>query len=255
MEDGYDWFIKQINHVLGIDLTQYKEEQMKRRLTSLRNKYQLDHFYDFYTLIQQSQKIKHECLDKMTINVSEFFRNRERWKDLVATLTQLWTDKKRCNIWSAACSTGEEPYTLSILFHQMLPIPHRIYATDIDEKVLETAEKGIYDYRQFKELSADEVSRYFIKKDEGYMIKPVYQQSVTFCQHNLLSSTYEGCYDLIVCRNVLIYFTDEAKMGVYKRFSEALNRNGILFVGSTEQIFKPEVYGLKAIGKFIYQKI
>lgn len=193
----------------------------------------------------------------MTINVSEFFRNYKRWEVLESKiLPQILKNNKHPKIWSAACSTGEEAYTIAMIVSFLMPYTDlRILATDIDENVLVRAKTGIYSEKSINEVPKKLKQRYFNKQGDYYFISNEIKRMVSFKKHNLLGDPYDGPYDLIICRNVLIYFTEEAKNQLYQKFSSALKQNGILFVGNTEQIFNPGLYHFKTEETFFYQKI
>jgi chemotaxis protein methyltransferase CheR len=131
---------------------------------------------------------------------------------------------------------------------------YTILATDLDEVVLNRANSGIFSEKTLKGLEQSEILRYFKREKNFYRINETIQKPITFKKHNLLSDNFGSDFDLIVCRNVMIYFTEEAKHGLYARFSESLKPNGVLFVGSTEQIFNPKHYGLKPLDTFFYEK-
>ena len=252
----YHSFIRKIDDKLGIDLALYKEAQMKRRLTSLRNKRGYKDFSTYFNALFTDETLLDEFLDRMTINVSEFYRNPKRWDVLQEkVLPKLVQNKQHISIWSAACSTGEEPYSLAMMLKEHFPhIKATILATDIDDGVLEKATLGIYDSQALKNLPPRKKSKYFVHKNNKYYIDPQLKTMITFKKQNLLKDPYPANIDLIVCRNVLIYFTDAAKEQIYKNFSNALIQNGILFVGSTEQIFNPNDYGFTLFDTFFYQK-
>jgi chemotaxis protein methyltransferase CheR len=158
-------------------------------------------------------------------------------------------------IWSAACSTGEEPYTMVMILSKYLPLNKiHILATDIDEKAIARAKLGLYPERSLNELPHDMKRKYFTKEGSQYQISDEIKKAVTFKKHNLLADSFGGPFDLIICRNVLIYFTEEAKDILYHKFSNALNSSGILFVGSTEQIFNVGKYGFEVEDTFFYKK-
>jgi len=255
--DDYQRFIANVKLKTGIDLSLYKEAQMKRRLISLYEKKGYKSFHEFYKAMEASQVLLHEFLDRMTINVSEFYRNAKRWEVLEKKfIPQLLKEKRRLKVWSAACSTGEEPYTLAIILSKFVPLPQvSILATDIDENVIMRAKMGIYPERSLQEVPEDVKKKFFIKDGEFYKISEEIKRAVTFKKHNLLADRFDSNYDLIICRNVLIYFTEEAKEELYHKFNEALRPGGIFFVGSTEQIFNPRNYGFETVDTFFYQKI
>lgn len=253
----YDEFIKNIKRKTGIDLSLYKEAQMKRRLTSLYEKKGFRNFSDYYQAIHTDHVLLDEFLDRMTINVSEFYRNGQRWDVLDRKIIpMLLQDKKKLKIWSAACSTGEEPYSLAMVMSGHVPRSDiSILATDLDKGVLERAKVGLYSDRSLKEVPKPVLQNYFVNEGQYYQVKDEIKRTVTFKQHNLLNDTYGSDYDLIVCRNVMIYFTEEAKDQIYMNFSKALRPGGILFVGSTEQIFNPSKYHFESEDTFFYKKV
>src|SRR5690606_942475 len=144
--DDYYLFVKKIHTKLGIDLRLYKEAQMKRRITTLRDKRGFTSYSSYYDALWKDQSLLEEFIDRLTINVSEFYRNPKRWDVLKNTvIPKLLKNNNRLNIWSAACSTGEEPYSLAILLKENFPkVSFNILATDIDANALKRANEGIY---------------------------------------------------------------------------------------------------------------
>lgn len=253
----YAVFIGNIKKKTGIDLSLYKEAQMKRRLTSLYEKRGYRNFIDYYEAIHNDKELLEEFLDRMTINVSEFYRNAQRWDVLEKKIfPKLLAQNKKLKIWSAACSTGEEPYSLALVLLSHVSLRDiSILATDLDLGVIERAKVGLYPERALKEVPPPIVKQYFINEGHFYQVKDDIKKTVTFKQQNLLEDRYDTGFDLIVCRNVMIYFTEEAKNQIYTNFSKSLKPGGILFVGSTEQIFNPSKYGLESEDTFFYRKI
>ncbi|GKV67949.1 chemotaxis protein methyltransferase [Sporosarcina sp. NCCP-2716] len=253
----YTQFIDNVKKKTGIDLSLYKEAQMKRRLTSLYEKRKCRDFTEYFELIRSDRSMMDEFLDRMTINVSEFYRNGQRWEVLdKKIIPQLLKQSKTLKCWSAACSTGEEPYSMSMVLSNHMPLREvSILATDLDQGVIEKAKVGLYPDRSLKEVPADVKKKYFTQEGQFYQVKEEVKRSVTFKKHNLLEDSYGSGFDLIVCRNVMIYFTEEAKDQIYSNFAKALKPGGILFVGSTEQIFSPDRYGLESEDTFFYKKL
>lgn len=257
MDRDYQMFIQKVKNKTGIDLSLYKEAQMKRRLTSLYEKNGFSSFQDFFQGMTQNQDLLYAFLDRMTINVSEFYRNQKRWEVLEKKIfPQLLNNNKPLKIWSAACSTGEEPYTIAMVLSNFLPLTQiKILATDIDENAIQRAKIGVYQERSLQEVPDAMKRKYFKKENNHYIVSDEIKNTITFKKHNLLADRYDSNFDLIVCRNVLIYFTEEAKNLIYKKFSQALKQNGVLFVGSTEQIFNASQYSLDSIETFFYKKV
>jgi chemotaxis protein methyltransferase CheR len=250
-------FIKKIKDVTSIDLAQYKEAQMKRRLTTLRLKRGFNTFVTFFDAMMKDKTLFYEFLDRMTINVSEFWRNPNRWEIMEKKyIPEMLRKNRRLKVWSAACSTGEEPYTLAmILAEQGALADAHLVATDLDDGALEKAKKGIYLDRSLRDVPNSYVKKYF-RQDQAttYLISDELKKAVKFQKQNLLIDTFDTGFDLIVCRNVIIYFTEEAKHVLYQKFSRALKPGGLLFVGSTEQIFSPSQYDFEPVDTFFYRK-
>ncbi|RNB81634.1 protein-glutamate O-methyltransferase CheR [Brevibacillus fluminis] len=258
MEDrDFLQFIASVKQKTGIDLALYKEAQMKRRLTSLRLKRGYQSFTSYFDAITRDKELFYEFLDRMTINVSEFFRNPSRWDVLEKKiLPRLSKTSRRLKCWSAACSTGEEPYTLAlILLRNQLFRESTVIASDIDEGALIKAKQGIYTDRSLQDCPKDLLSKYFVKDTLSYRIADEVKNPIQFKKHNLLAEQFDSGFDLIICRNVMIYFTEEAKHELYHKFSRALKPGGVLFVGSTEQIFQPQQYQFEVEDTFFYRKI
>ena len=252
----YELFKDNVYKKTGINLSLYKEKQMKRRLSSLAARNGYNDFGSYFRSIDTDRELFNEFINYLTINVSEFYRNPDQWKVVEGEiLPELLKKKKSLKIWSAACSTGEEPYSMVMLLSKFMPLNKiKIIATDIDQEAINRAKNGVYQEKSLKNLPKSFIDDYFIGKDGIYQIKDEIKQRVEFKKHNLLKDKYfDGC-DLIVCRNVLIYFTEEAKSEIYKNFSKSLNDEGYLFVGSTEQIIMPNKYNLKSLKTFFYGK-
>ncbi|MGG3450034.1 CheR family methyltransferase [Domibacillus aminovorans] len=254
--DDYEKFVSSIKKKTGIDLSLYKEAQMKRRLTSLYEKKGYQSFSAFFDALGSNQDMMNEFLDRMTINVSEFYRNRKRWDVLEKKiLPRLLKENSRLKVWSAACSTGEEPYTMAMVSSNVMPLSAvKVQATDLDQNVIQKAKIGVYSERSLEEVPDAVRKKFFREEGQYFKIADEIKRTVTFKQQNLLSDRFESGYDLIVCRNVMIYFTEEAKDRLYHKFNSALRPGGVLFVGSTEQIFNPERYGFEVEDTFFYKK-
>lgn len=256
MSDGYDLFKKQIKQLSGINLDSYKENQMKRRLDSLLVRNKLRDYHEYISLIKADHTKLDEFISFMTINVSEFWRNTEQWDILDKSILPKLIKDEGIKVWSAACATGDEPYSLVMLLSKYLPLSKiRVLATDIDKQTLQKAREGVYPAKSLKGLPREFMNGFFRETSPGmFSISEDIKRCVTFREHNLLTDPYPiGC-DLILCRNVLIYFTNEAKEGIYFNFNKALNKGGILFLGNTEQILYPQEYNFTLISSFFYKK-
>ncbi len=253
---SYTLFKEEVLKLTGVDLNAYKENQMKRRIDAMVKKCQCTDYSEYVHLIKKDKASYEEFVNYLTINVSEFFRNPSQWATLEKDVfPHLMRTKKQIRIWSAACSTGDEPYSLAMLLSRVVPL-HQIHiiATDLDKEILAKAKEARYAKKYIENVPKDLQDKFFIQKDEQYFIKDELKKCITFKQHNLLEDAYPQNVDLIVCRNVMIYFTEEAKSTIYHKFHQALDPNGILFVGSTEQIIGAHKYGFSPYRAFFYQK-
>lgn len=254
----YESFKKQIFALTQIDLNAYKEKQMRRRIDSLIAKHKISGYNDYVAAIKANKDMFEEFVNYLTINVSEFYRNPEQWKVLENEILPTLLEKsKTLKIWSAACSTGDEPYSLVMMLSRHMPLSSiRIIATDIDKQVLEKAKAGLYNVKSLKTLPDDLFKKYIKQENEyTYKVADEIKKCVDFKQHNLLKDPYPADCDLIVCRNVLIYFTEEAKLDIYKKFNAALKKDAVLFVGSTEQIMQPNTLNYSVAKSFFYRKM
>lgn len=254
--NNYETFKTTILSLSGIDLNAYKERQMKRRIDALIKKHDTDNYADFVSLIKKDKLKYEEFINYLTINVSEFYRNPTQWETLEKEIIPfLLEGKKTLNVWSAACSTGDEPYSVAMVLSKFMPLSSiKIQATDIDKEILEKAKVGIYSAKSVENVPADMKRKFFTEVKGLYHVSPELKKCITFKEHNLLSDPYPTNLDLIICRNVLIYFTEEAKGEIYTKFSESLIKDGILFVGSTEQIILAHKYNLAPHRVFFYKK-
>lgn len=255
----YESFKAQIYKLTKIDLNAYKERQMKRRINAIISKYSLNSYDEYLNMIKSKKEMFEEFVNYLTINVSEFYRNPEQWKILENEIFPylLKDSGTSLKIWSAACSTGDEPYSLVMTLAKLIPIDRiKILATDIDDNILEKAKAGLYNKKSLAGLPIEFIDQYFTKiGDNNYQIVDKVKKCVEFKKHNLLEDAFPQNIDIIICRNVLIYFTEEAKAEIYKKFNQSLRKEGILFIGSTEQIIQCQDFNFTSMKSFFYKKM
>ena len=257
MAYDYEYFKKAVFDLTKIDLNAYKEKQMKRRIDTLISKNKIVGYENYVSVLKTDQTKFEEFVNYLTINVSEFYRNVDQWqlldKDVFPELISRYG--KNLKIWSAACSTGDEPYSLVMALSRHLPLNQiRIYATDLDKQVIEKAKLGLYGEKSVAGVPADLKKKFFTKIGPSYQISDEVKSRVEFKEHNLLKDTYPTDFHLIVCRNVLIYFTEEAKDEVFRKFQKSLKPGGYLFIGSTEKIINYREVGFDRKNSFFYQR-
>lgn len=255
--DNYEKFKKDVLGLAKIDLNAYKEKQMRRRINTLITKNGIKTYDEYIALIKKDKEKFEQFINFLTINVSEFYRNPEQWKILEGEVFPELIQKfgKNLKVWSAACSTGDEPYSLVMALSRLIPLTNiRVIATDIDKQVLDTARMGLYNEKSIAAVPEDLKKKYFTKVGNSYQISDEIKKRVEFKEHDLLKDAYPtGCH-LIVCRNVVIYFTEEAKDAIYAKFQKALATNGMLFIGSTEQIMNYKELGFDRRKSFFFEK-
>ncbi|KRL02090.1 CheR family methyltransferase [Liquorilactobacillus capillatus] len=257
MELNFDFFNDWVQHRLGIRLDAYKERQMQRRIANIMTAAGATSLEQYAKLLEADSVARHAFVEHLTINVTEFYRNKSLFEMFEQRLmTQIVPQFDHPKIWSAACSIGAEPYTLAMILARNNIASGRIVATDIDDEILKKAKAGLYQSNEVKNVSARDLDKYFAKNAEGkYQVSPMLKNKITFKKHDLLKDRYESGCHVVVCRNVTIYFKADARDEVYRKLSDALVQGGILFTGATETIGQAEEIGLKKIDSFIYQKV
>lgn len=252
----YEGFKDEILKMSDINLSLYKEKQMKRRIDSLIRKNGYENYEEYVQALKKDRYLYNEFINYLTINVSEFYRNPEQWEVLKDQIIPMLLQRSPVpKVWSTACSTGDEPYTLAMVLSEHLPLSRiKILATDIDAEALNKAKAGVYSAKSIEKLPEKYIRSFFTTDGNLYHVKDELRQCVDFRSINLLKDPYPEDCDLIVCRNVLIYFTEEAKSRMYEKFNKALKDRGVLFIGSTEQIIMSARYKLTPIKTFFYIK-
>lgn len=255
----FEAFRKRAYQLTGLDLTSYKAPQMHRRLTALLARQKIANFAEYAGLLERDADRRQEFKDYVTINVSEFFRDADRFGDLERrVLPSLLASGTGLKVWSAGCSMGAEPYSLSILLNEQAPgRMHSILATDIDQTILDRARAGTgYLASDLRNAGAERIKKWFVPTPDGrFTVGPAPRTPIRFSKHDLLRDAYpRGPFDLIGCRNVVIYFTEDAKERIYEGFVGALAPGGVLFIGGTEAIMRPQALGLNVLGPGFYKK-
>jgi len=256
----FEQFARYIYHKTGIDIANYKNQQLKRRVIALMEKENFSNLTDYYTYLHNYPVRLEEFINKITINVSEFFRDKEIFDELknkiIPMLYKARPSLPYFKIWSAGCANGAEIYSVGIILDELGYLAKsRLIGTDISSYILEKAKKGLFTDIEAKNINKQRIVIYFKKKDNFYTIIDKIKSRTNFMYHDLLKDDFEERYDLIICRNVIIYFTEEIKKNIYKRFYNALRKGGILFIGGTERIIKPKEFGFHVLSPFFYQKL
>lgn len=251
------YFKQWVRKEFGLDLSAYKANQLHRRILSLMSRVGVNSIDEYINLLKKDSSQRQRFLDFITINVTEFFRNPEIFEELKAKIEkELISNSRSLKIWSAACSIGAEPYSIAMILDNLTHrANHKIIATDIDSTILTKAKVGKYTYNEIKNVKKEYMDKHFKIEGDKYIINSKIKSMVSFKKHDLILDKYDSGFDLIVCRNVVIYFNQDVKDDIYKKFSSSLKKGGLLFVGATESIYNYRDYGFEKASTFIYRKL
>ncbi len=241
----------------GLDIDAYKTQQMQRRLTGFVEKCDAPDVAAYCQSLRDNPSTRRRLLDFLAINVSEFFRDASQYDNLRGRiLPELLKRSPRLNIWSSACSCGQEPFSMVMILNELTPnVSHRILATDLDDAALKKArDGGPYPVEEVKNVSLKLRQQYFRQTPEGWWVDPAVVKKVRFQKKNLLAEPFDSGYDLIACRNVIIYFADTVRDTLFRKFHDSLKANGILFLGSSEVIMRPREAKFQMAGPSFYRR-
>lgn len=262
----FDFLRKITNEHTGIIVSDDKFDMFYARLSRHVRRLGLRNFREYCELISRTPADEmRELFNSVTTNLTSFFRENHHFeyleKQLIPEIVRSHRKERVLRIWSAGCSTGEEPYSLAMTLKEALPMGWRgeITATDIDTNVLSTASAGVYSQSRIEGIAPARMKRWFQRgtgPNEGSVrVRKELADMIHFSQLNLMQGWHvEGPFDAIFCRNVLIYFDKETKQKLAERYAEKLIPNGHLFIGHSESLFRlTDQFDL--IGNTIYRKV
>ncbi|WP_013334227.1 CheR family methyltransferase [Gloeothece verrucosa] len=238
----------------GCDLTAYKRSTLIRRFQYRMQSINIDNYQNYLQYLQQHPQEYSALLDDVLINFTSFFRDPEAWDYLAKAIIPKILKSKHTDepirVWSAGCAAGQEIYSLTILLAEVLGTDEclkrvQVYATDIDEVALTQAREGIYSEQQMIGLSANLIEKYFKPIEGNYVFDRTLRHKIIFGKHDLAKNAPISKIDLLVCRNVLMYFYSETQSSILVRFHFALKNTGFLLLGQTDiltqhrEIFTP----------------
>lgn len=246
-DPGFEALARRIAGQSGLDVGAYKERCLRRRIAVRLRACGVHSYAEYVEFIDRRPEEFDKLLDALTINVTRFFRNPETWEWLGReALPELIRDREgRLRIWSAGCASGEEPYTLVMLCAMVLERMRqngwlervRVDATDIDRRSIERTAAARYHVRAFSDAPAGVMQRYAVPVDADHVqVSPELRPLVHVRHFDLVRERPERTYDLIVCRNVIIYFDRAAQEQVLQTFADALAPRGILVLGKVETL-------------------
>jgi chemotaxis protein methyltransferase CheR len=231
---------RMIKESAGLDCSGYRDEYLKRRFEVRLRATDTNTYGRYIVYLNRHPEEFTHLLNDLTINYTTFFRDTDVYDHLEKKLLpRLFLSKKPVTIWSAGCASGEEPYSLSILVHKILGKNLSnslvsIIASDIDKDALGKAERGFYQTRHLSTLSPLMIERFFDKQDDGYLVKDSLKKIIHFEQFDLMTKPLHQNLDLILCRNVMIYFSKEGQQHIHMNFYHALRDGGYMITGKSE---------------------
>lgn len=250
----------------GIDLNDSKKNLVYNRLAKRIRFLELNSFKQYLSFVEEQGESEFvHLINAITTNLTFFFREDHHFEYLAHTVIPSILERnkssKKIRIWSAGCSTGEEPYSLAIVLKETVPAgwDARVLATDLDTNVVETGRTGVYKMDRLKGVSEARKKRWFLKGSgsmEGNVrVKPELQKIIDFGQINLMNEwPIKEAIDVIFCRNVVIYFDKETQARLFDRYANLLPDNGHLFIGHSESLYKV-CDRFELLGQTIYKKI
>jgi len=248
-DELFDKFARLVYMKTGMFYDHNKKYYVQKRVERRAEALEMGSLNEYYYMLKFSNDSSEfeKLINEHTVNETYFFRDfpqlRNFAEDVLPVVIREKKNNKKIKVWSAACSTGEEPYTLSIILQEMLDRPEewdiQIIASDINTEVLEFAKIGMYESRAVKDVPPEYLGKYFTKCNDKYLVNMNVRKPVVFKRINLVCeneiNTVNGC-DFIFCRNCLIYFDDESRRNVVNSLYEALNPGGFIFLGHSESV-------------------
>lgn len=221
----------------GIAISKTQPELVYTRLAQRLYDHGLRSFSEYVDLLHREPEESEPFVNSLTTNHTAFFRENDHFDVLRRFIAQRRSGTLR--IWSAGCSSGEEPFSIAMTVAEAArtrPVGATILATDVDTRILSAAREGLYSERSLERVDPALVARYFTAESRGaHRVRPELQRLVTFRHHNLLDETWDGAeYDVIFCRNVMLYFKQETKVRILERLRDRLRPDGLLFTGYAE---------------------
>ncbi|MBV9193442.1 MAG: PAS domain-containing protein [Solirubrobacterales bacterium] len=234
-----------VKETRGFDFTGYKRSTVERRIAKRMAEVGADRYEDYLDYLQLHQEEFAQLFNTILINVTGFFRDPRAWDylagEVVPQLVESRASSSPIRIWCAGCASGEEAFTIAMVFARVLGDDGfrervKIYATDIDEEALDQARHGAYLPRQIEDVPPDALERFFERTDQRYVFRKDLRRCVIFGRNDLVQDAPISHIDLLVCRNVLMYFTVETQAQILRRFHFALDNEGVLLLGKSEML-------------------
>ncbi len=268
-EISFRLILRKIEKGSTLDFTSYKDKCLKRRIRVRLRSLEIDSFTEYFELLQNNEKELKELIDTITINVTQFFRDLTTFQFLMENIMQVMCEDKAretLRIWSAACASEEEVYTIAIAIMEVFgrrleKLKVDLIGTDIDDKSLELANAGVYPSKNLRVLAENYPSyleKYFVPSGkDNFKIKDSVRRIVQFKKRDVIKDPHYLNMDIIFCRNLFIYFEKSLQERILNRFHEDLLPNGYLVLGKVETILGmgEKLFKSISVKERVYQKI
>jgi len=258
----FEEFLRETAPLLGLQWRPFQKRNIKRKIERRIAEIGLSHFEEYLLRVQKDPTEKNRLSKVLTVTISRFFRDQEVFNTIEASVIPTIIKERGegdFKIWSIGCASGEEPYSLSILWKEKLekiwpPIHFSILATDIDESLLERAKKGRYKKSSVKEVPEDIIKNYFRMENGFYILDQAIRKYIEFKRHDIIHEGSFSGMDIVFCRNLAFtYFSKEAQMDILKKIAESLRGKGYLVIGKDESL--PLTYPTLFVPVFPLEKI
>jgi chemotaxis protein methyltransferase CheR len=255
--DDFTALCELVRRLCGVDLQQYKRGQMERRVRTFAQRRGTPDLEAYGARLKADKEELDAFLDRVTINVSHLWRHEDQWTALAKKILPELAERGRVRCWSAGSSYGAEAFTLAAVASDSIPGTRvEIQGTDLDPRMVARARAGHFSVEDARTAPKALLQRWFVPADEGgWQAKPELMRMTRFDTGDLLRMPVrKASYDLIMCRNTVIYFTEEVRDALHARLADALAPGGYLVVGTSERVAEPTALGLTSPFHFIYRK-
>lgn len=255
--DDYISFCEGVRRLCGIDLLQYKRGQMERRIRTFAGNRGVTDLGEYLKRLNGDRAELEAFLDRVTINVSQLWRNPQEWVSLARDVLPELAKAGRIRAWSAGSSYGAEAYTLAaLMLDTVRGVRAEILGTDIDPRMVARAREGRFSADDARSAPAEALTRWFERDGDELVARRELKALVRFEAGDLLRMPFpEGRYDLVLCRNTVIYFTEDVRDALHERLARSLRPGGYFLIGSTERVSRTAEVGLEVVRPFLYRKV
>ncbi len=254
--DEYVDFCRGVRALCRIDLEQYRRGQMERRIRSFAAARGAGRLAEYLRVLRRDRSELDAFLDRITINVSQLWRNPDEWAALAEDVLPGLAEAGRVRAWCAGCSYGAEAYTLAAVAAEALPgVRVDVRGTDIDQRMVARARAGRFSLADARDVPPAALERWFARDGDELVAHPDLRRRVRFDAADLLRlRVAPRSFDLVLCRNTVIYFTPDVRDGLHARLADGLRTGGVLLVGATERVADPAALGLRGLRPRTYRR-